>query len=152
MTRIVVHKKLALPADQAERLLRSYLDRRRDEQGDVALSLRASLPRQSINELTLSHDVSVRITNGRDESGLNPTLRIEWTPVGGGLYPRFRGVLNVLSDANPAISHLEIDGTYSAPGDGFGELFDVVAGSKLAQSSLDDLLSRLAQELVAVPR
>lgn len=147
MTRIVVSKRIPSSVERTEQHLRCYIENRRDAHGAVVLPMRVEMPKALADDLSLAHDVVVSVRSGKDASGLNRTLLVEWNPAGGGPYPHFKGMLNVLGDPDPNVSHLEIDGSYQAPVGEFGQLFDAVVGARIARASMSDLLGRLAEEI-----
>lgn len=147
MRRITVQVPIPVPAQLAEKRLEEYIDTHRDTNGSLVFVIRANLPGGGPHDLSLSHDVIMNVRKGRDASRLNDTLLVDWAPWGDGPFPHFSGCVNVLGSLNPDQCSLEIDGTYRAPAEGFGELFDTLLGSRIAEASLSDLARRLASEV-----
>ncbi len=145
MTRICVEATVEQPAATTERMLQDYMNDRRRGDGTIALPLRIRFREGDSDDLSLAHDVIVHFS--KDRHADNRSFIVNWTPSGEGPYPSFSGVLNVYAQADVRHSRIELDGAYAAPGGILGRAFDASVGSKIARSSLTDLIERVAADL-----
>jgi hypothetical protein len=84
----------------------------------------------------ITKDVDVTVVS---EHGLVRAVTIRWVPRGGGAFPSFLGRLRTEAiDEGHAVLHLE--GRYAAPGGTLGRIFDLVAGHRIAEATLRELL------------
>jgi len=127
------------PYDLAPPFTRDYIHAlEKDEYGRPILELRVA-----IGDLTLSHDVVVRLW---PKSGLPGYQRfgIAWEPKGGGPFPSFEGTLTSAQETSE-FARLEIDGQYTPPLGPIGSVFDTALGKKIASATAQELLARLKE-------
>ena len=103
--------------------------------------------RVAIGDLTLSHDVIVRLWAKTGLTGYE-RFGIAWEPKGGGPFPTFEGTLTFAQESSE-FSRLEIDGQYTPPLGPIGMVFDLTLGKKIASATAGELLARLKDELEA---
>lgn len=149
MTTINVSAVVALPVEETERRLRSYLRERAQSDGSVPLPLRMPLGRRR-GDLALERAVVAHGDWNSDAESLDRPLAISWAPSGGGPFPRFDGLLSIEAEPDRRTSRLTIDGRYDPPGGPLGRTFDLLVGSRIARASLAGLIDGIARALSPV--
>ncbi len=123
-------------------VLRAQLERLEEasEHGTVVLATR--IP----GSASVAVPVRVRVTYQAPKSPrFGVTIAARNTPA---LYPRFHGDLE-LTEAGPAAAILTLSGEYEVPLGMLGRALDAIAARGVAPRGLEDLLDRLAADVVA---
>jgi hypothetical protein len=94
-----------------------------------------------------AHFVLASTPDSSDEARKHDALLIAWRPQTAGLFPDFHGVLTV-RPKNSGVT-LQLDGAYDPPYAGFGKVFDVIAGRRIAQRTMRNLLDDFARDIEA---
>lgn len=139
------------PIDQAQARIEGFFDGRRGLDGKVRFPLRVAFGVGTANGFALDHEVCVDARVGRDDQNLNDLIRLSWTADDDFPLPRFAGTLVAWAEGNPKLTFIELDGTYSAPLHGVGEVFDEAIGRKIAQRTAKDLLAQIAAAITDAP-
>ena len=126
---------LPLPAAQAQQRIAAFLRQKRQVPLRVPLNA-FGLP----DTLALERDVVIEAQIARDSENINDEIAISWQPTGHGPYPDFTGRLIVWSEETPAISYVELAGTYSVPLGNLGLAFDSTIGYLIAHATIHEFL------------
>jgi hypothetical protein len=115
----------------------------------VRLRLTARLTVLGIN-VPVNHEVIARTRRYSDNDHI---AEIEWDPQSK-LLPHFNGIITVAAGADDEHCRLVLNGVYVPPLNWVGEVFDRMAGWRLAKTTASELLERIgrqveAEELVA---
>jgi hypothetical protein len=78
----------------------------------------------------------------------NRAIGIRWAPRGGGAFPTFIGRLRA-EPVDETHALMKLEGRYAAPGGTLGRLFDVVAGTRIAEATLRQLLETVRAAIEA---
>jgi hypothetical protein len=89
--------------------------------------------------LTLERDVTVKVEYIPKPGDEPAELNICWEP-DASLFPSFCGTLHATA-TGPKTCTLSLAGTYDVPGGVAGQLFDAVIGVRIAQGTLEQLLT-----------
>lgn len=95
----------------------------------------------------LEKNVLVWYERSTDPMHFDEPWTVRWTPEGGGPYPDFCGQLTVRADDTYRTASLELRGEYLPPLGAVGRGFDIVAGSKIASSTVRRILDNIAREM-----
>jgi hypothetical protein len=148
MSMLSVEEPIWCPAEAASAFIEPAL--RAICEGDV-LTLRVPLePTVPGRGFMLEHDVRFRIAHSRDASGLNDLVAITWDPDSAIPMPEFRGTITADWNADGTGFILEIEGEYDPPGVLAGKSFDALVGSRIARTTMHDLLRRTARAIEAL--
>jgi hypothetical protein len=137
------------PIGEAQSRIERFFAGRRDADGKIRLPLRVPLGRT--NGFALDHEVCVDAHVARDDQNLNDLIRVSWKADGDVPLPPFAGTLVTWAEGNPKLTFIELDGTYVAPLDGVGTLFDETLGRTIAQRTAKDLLAQIASAIADAP-
>jgi len=130
---------------------RTYLD---SALHDLASSgetqvVRLRVPIDLDGQRGLEKDVVVTFGKGEDPLHFDQPWTVHWTPSGGGPYPDFDGTLTVRADEDFGSSMLELSGVYDPPMGVAGAAFDAIVGSRIANATAREFLSRLGRDMEA---
>jgi len=87
-----------------------------------------------------------RQTDTTDDGRVHEAIDLRWS-VTTPLLPQFRGILRLRIAGTQ--TRLILDGRYEPPGGMFGTLFDRVIGNRIAASTANTLLDRIARALTS---
>lgn len=138
MTHLHYERIAKIPYATAKRFLRERF---------VALVERGPIDRVELEAGPLRHGVDVKYSRGKDPMHFDEPWSVYWEPRGGGPYPVFNGTLTARADETYESSILELDGHYDPPLGTVGKAFDAVLGRRIAESTADNLLTRIASEM-----
>lgn len=102
-----------------------------------------------VGHVELEKRVQVRYAAVTDPMHFDEPSHIGWDPESGGIYPSFSGVLTVRADEDYDSAILELTGSYAAPLGTAGMLFDKALGKKIAGSTVQTLLAKIAAGMTA---
>lgn len=99
-------------------------------------------------DVVLEKEVYVHARLVRDELNLNDELHIEFEGASSpGLFPKFRGILDVFPGEKSGESILELRGNYEPPFGFGGAAFDSAIGYLVAQRSVKTFLDEVAASI-----
>ncbi|MBV8244670.1 MAG: hypothetical protein JOZ38_01985 [Candidatus Eremiobacteraeota bacterium] len=102
-----------------------------------------------VDHVALEKDVVVTYSVGHDPMHFDRPWRIHWTPLGGGPFPDFDGLLAVCADEGPDRSVLELRGHYTPPLGIVGQAFDALIGSRIASVTAREFLRQIGRRMEA---
>ena len=136
---------LDVPEEQAERCILHFFEHYRAPDGTITIPLHVDLCEFGVpGGLRLAHAVAVRVQKRRDAQNLNDEIAIRWDPVESDLFPSLRGSLIAWSET-PGRTLVELRATYQPPLGTAGKLFDDALGHRIAQHTVRQFLSTLAE-------
>lgn len=100
------------------------------------------------HDLDAADDVDVQVSRRSDPMHFDGPWTVMWSPQRGSSFPSFNGTLTVRADEDPAVTVLELDGTYDPPLGTAGETPDLLAGAHLATTAAEALLRDLGDRIV----
>ncbi len=149
MREVGASEPVAAPVDFVMHFLATGFGERRGGRSCFTLSVSVPLGVRA-GGAAVTKDVDVSLV-GEASPGETRVIGIRWTPRGGGAFPTFIGRLRAESvDESHALVLLE--GRYAAPGGTLGRLFDAVAGTRIAQATLAQLLETVRSVVEAAYR
>jgi len=141
MRSLVVTAPVRTPSAFALSFLRTYFDERKNDAAAPYLGLRFPLGTAGAG-LTIDKSVAVDVQYVKIP-GDGHALAISWCTPENEAFPRFSGRFAATPTGEEACL-LTLEGSYSAPGGIAGSIFDATVGSRIAQSTIEGLLQRLA--------
>ncbi len=148
----MIHESVTVrcPQDQAGPYLLGHLDSlTKSVSGEVGV-LRLTLPVSAFGlpgGVRLARNVDAHFVPLKDSQDGSKFAAVHWVPVGGGPFPRFLGFLGIEAEPDPTKCKLVLEGNYDPPLGVVGDLFDAVAGRKIAKSTVCELLKILVNVL-----
>jgi len=91
--------------------------------------------------------IAQRLPDEHDSGRVHDQLEIDWS-AGTRFFPDFRGALRLRIETVET-TRLALEGAYEPPFGAFGTIFDLVAGRRIAQATMGDLLRRLGDAMEA---
>lgn len=137
---------VACPYVRAREYMHEALSQVAKSHIEQPLLLTAPMP---IGQLELEKSARVRYAPGTDPMHFDEPWHIGWEPEAGGIYPSFSGELTVRADEDYDSAVLELTGSYTAPLGAAGAVFDKAVGQKIASSTMQALLAKIAAEMTA---
>jgi hypothetical protein len=89
--------------------------------------------------------VAQRILDEDEPGRAHDALEVDWV-AGTRFFPDFHGALRLRIDSVET-TRLSLEGTYQPPFGGFGTVFDLLIGRRIARATLRDLLERLCDAM-----
>jgi hypothetical protein len=130
------------PAEETAVGLERFFESLTGSDGIAHLRLRVPVGGATRNYgIYLDRDVLVEARRARDEQNLNDVIRIDWSPEGAAVFPRFSGTLLVCGREGPGRSYIELDGSYAPPLGSAGQIFDAAIGHRIAKATARELLA-----------
>jgi hypothetical protein len=97
----------------------------------------------------VAHAAIVRLSSAHRPEDMTPRYRVRWEAADIGPYPVFDGELLIGADNDYEAFWLRLNGTYTPPGGVAGQVFDVLAGRRIATSVAYNLLSEMRAAIEA---
>lgn len=141
MAQLLEYRILNCPYHRARRYLADSIAGYAESGEETSLRLSATA-----GGMQFSKDVIVTYGTQPDPMHFDQIWHVHWKPTNGP-YPEFDGELSVRGDESYKSAILELNGMYRPPGGAFGAAFDWAAGSKIAKTTANELLTRLASEM-----
>jgi hypothetical protein len=132
MSAIVEKELVHAPLAAADSLLRAFFAIRRAPEGIGA--------RIVLHAGDVAHAAVVRLEPAPRPEDMTPRYRVHWEAAEGGPYPAYDGELLIGADNDYDTFWLLSDGTYTPPGGIAGQVFDAVAGHRIAGAVARNLL------------
>ena len=152
MTRLRETVAVAHPAESAQEGLERFFGALQGPDGVSRLRLRVPVDGAAKEfGLNLEREVVIEARRARDHQNLNDLIRIDWSPEGATVFPRFAGTLVVCGNEAPGRSSIELDGTYEPPLGAAGQIFDAAIGHTIAQATARELLNDLKTAIERAP-
>lgn len=145
MTSIKETLRVACPYLRAREFLHQTLQEAAEGALPQLLTLTAHIPGTGIE---MEKGVRVTYAHVGDPMHFDEPWTMSWTPEPGGTYPAFSGMLTVRADENYTTAVLEVEGSYEPPLGAAGQLFDKALGQRIASATLQNLLAKIAAEMV----
>lgn len=110
---------------------------------DGVARLRLRVPQGGSPDGRIVSHRDVRVEARQVRERRNDLLEVSWRPEGTMVFPAFDGTLTLWSEADPSVSYLELDGTYTPPFGAAGQRFDALIGDRIAHATAHKLLNDL---------
>lgn len=141
MTNILEKAYFDIPYGRAKGYLAESL-------ADIAESGQEQVIRLRLPLLNMERQVLVRYAASVDPMHFDQPWKISWSPAENGPYPDFDGMLTVRASDDFTNCMLELEGVYTPPLGAVGQIFDAVAGKKIAEATAQSLLQAIGQGML----
>lgn len=98
----------------------------------------------------VAHAAIVRLDPAHRPEDMTPRYRVRWEAAEIGPYPVFGGELLIGADNDYDAFWLRLNGTYTPPGGVAGQVFDAVAGNRIAATVARNLLTEMRVAIEAL--
>lgn len=142
VTNLNLKRPVVCPISEAPTFLERFFDAYAMD-GTAVLALRVPVVLPGLPLMMLARDCVVRLTRIHQPGSMTVSYRVEWAPVAGGPFPKFKGTISLPNAEDYDNCFLALDGTYEPPLGALGEAFDRTIGRAIAESTGRDLLERI---------
>jgi hypothetical protein len=141
MRSLSVSVPLGTPSGFALAFLRTFFDGHKNGPAQPQFGLRVPLGTVA-SGLTIDKPVTFQLAYVKNPSGEH-ALEISWRTPESKAFPHFSGCFAATPEGENTC-RLSLTGSYSAPGGVAGSIFDAAVGKRIARSTIEGLLQRLA--------